>query len=79
VQFKYMLEGYDKEWINGGNSRTASYTRYRSGTYRFRVIASNNDGVWNTVGASLVTAATAALLSDVVVRDLCVAARDRGA
>lgn len=54
VQFKYMLEGYDKEWINGGNSRTASYTGIDPAEYRFRVIGSNNDGVWNTVGASLV-------------------------
>lgn len=53
VQFKYMLEGYDKEWNNGGNSRTASYTGIDPGEYRFRVIGSNNDGVWNSVGASL--------------------------
>ncbi len=53
VQFKYMLEGYDKGWINGGNSRTVSYTGIDPGEYRFRVIGSNNDGVWNTVGASV--------------------------
>ncbi len=52
VKFKYTLEGYDKEWIDGGNSRTASYTSVPPGTYRFKVIASNNDGVWNTEGAT---------------------------
>lgn len=54
VQFRYMLEGYDKEWIDGGNSRTVSYTGIDPGEYRFRVIGSNNDGVWNTAGASIV-------------------------
>ncbi len=54
VQFKYMLEGYDKEWIDGGNSRTVSYTGIDPGEYHFRVIGSNNDGVWNTAGASIV-------------------------
>jgi len=53
VQFKYMLEGYDNDWINGGNSRTVSYTNISPGTYTFRVIASNNDGVWNYEGASV--------------------------
>ncbi|MFZ4621244.1 MAG: two-component regulator propeller domain-containing protein [Bacteroidota bacterium] len=53
VQFKYKLDGYDKEWIDGGNSRSVSYTGIDPGEYHFRVIGSNNDGVWNTVGASI--------------------------
>ena len=53
VQFKYMMEGYDNQWINGGNSRTVSYTNIAPGTYTFKVIASNNDGVWNNDGAFL--------------------------
>ena len=50
--FRYRLEGFDKDWIDAGNRRTAYYTRLPPGTYTFRVIASNNDGVWNDVGAS---------------------------
>lgn len=53
VQFKYMMEGYDQDWISGGNSRTVSYTNIAPGTYTFKVIAANNDGVWNNDGASL--------------------------
>ncbi len=53
VRFKYMLEGYDQQWIDGRNSRTISYTNIAPGTYTFRVIASNNDGVWNNTGASI--------------------------
>jgi signal transduction histidine kinase/ligand-binding sensor domain-containing protein/DNA-binding response OmpR family regulator len=52
VLFKYRLEGFDKDWIDAGNRRTAYYTRLPPGTYTFRVIASNNDGVWNETGAS---------------------------
>jgi ligand-binding sensor domain-containing protein/signal transduction histidine kinase/CheY-like chemotaxis protein/HPt (histidine-containing phosphotransfer) domain-containing protein len=50
--FRYQLEGFDKGWIEAGNRRTAYYTRLPPGTYTFRVIASNNDGVWSSVGAS---------------------------
>jgi signal transduction histidine kinase/ligand-binding sensor domain-containing protein/CheY-like chemotaxis protein/HPt (histidine-containing phosphotransfer) domain-containing protein len=50
--FKYRLEGFDKDWIDAGSRRTAYYTRLPPGTYVFRVIASNNDGVWRSTGAS---------------------------
>ena len=53
VLFKYRLEGIDGTWIDAGAKRTAFYSRLSAGTYRFRVIACNNDGVWNTEGASL--------------------------
>jgi signal transduction histidine kinase/ligand-binding sensor domain-containing protein/DNA-binding response OmpR family regulator len=51
--FRYRLDGFDKGWIDAGNRRTAYYTRLPPGTYTFRVIASNNDGVWSDTGASL--------------------------
>jgi len=53
VRFKYKLEGFDADWIDGGGRRLASYTNLRPGNYRFRVIAANNDGVWNESGAAL--------------------------
>ncbi len=53
VLFKYRLDGIDKTWIEAGPKRTAFYSRLPAGTYRFRVIACNNDGVWNMEGASL--------------------------
>ena len=52
VRFKYKLEGFDADWIDSGTRRIAYYTNLRPGNYRFRVIASNNDGVWNQTGAS---------------------------
>jgi signal transduction histidine kinase/CheY-like chemotaxis protein/streptogramin lyase len=51
VTFRYMLEGYDRDWVDAGTRRVAYYTHVPGGSYRFRVIAANNDGVWNEVGA----------------------------
>ena len=47
-----MLEGFDKEWVDAGSRRVAYYTNIPPGSYRFRVIACNSDGVWNELGAS---------------------------
>lgn len=52
-QYKYMMEGFDKSWIDAGNRRFVTYTNLDPGTYTFRVIGSNNDGIWNTSGASV--------------------------
>jgi len=53
VQFRYELEGLDHGWQDAGNRREAVYTNVAPGRYRFRVIAANNDGVWNLTGVSL--------------------------
>lgn len=53
ARFKYKLEGFDKDWIDAGARRVAYYTNLPPGDYKFRVIASNNDGLWNEEGASL--------------------------
>jgi signal transduction histidine kinase/ligand-binding sensor domain-containing protein len=53
VQFKYKLDGQDKDWKLGVNDREAHYTNLARGTYLFRVIASNNSGVWNAQGDTL--------------------------
>jgi signal transduction histidine kinase/ligand-binding sensor domain-containing protein len=53
VRFRYRLEGVDKDWQDAGTRRTAFYTRLGPGRYRFRVVACNNDGVWNEEGARL--------------------------
>jgi signal transduction histidine kinase/ligand-binding sensor domain-containing protein len=52
-QVRYKLDGIDKDWVNPGARREAFYTRLPPGQYTFRVIGSNNDGVWNKVGAAL--------------------------
>ena len=52
-QYKYKLEGFDKDWVNAGTQRNAIYTNLDAGEYVFRVTACNRDGVWNEKGASL--------------------------
>jgi len=52
VQFRYQLEGQDSTWQDVGVRRQAFYSNLPPGKYRFRVIACNNDGVWNEEGAT---------------------------
>jgi len=60
VRFRYKLEGHDSEWQDPGTRRQAFYADLRPGNYRFRVIACNNDGVWNEEGATLAFSLAAA-------------------
>ncbi len=52
-QYRYKLEGFEKNWTLPGYKREVTYTNLQPGEYTFRVLASNNDGIWNTEGASL--------------------------
>ena len=52
VRFRYRLEGFDADWVDAGTRRTAYYTNLPPGSFRFHVIACNNDGLWNEAGAS---------------------------
>jgi signal transduction histidine kinase/ligand-binding sensor domain-containing protein len=69
--FRYILEGRDKGWENPGLRRQAFYSDLRPGSYRFRVIASNNDGVWNKTGATLDFEVAAAWYQTIWFRLLC--------
>lgn len=53
VRARYKLEGFDRDWVDPGTRRQAFYTNLPPGKYKFRVIAANNDGVWNRTGATL--------------------------
>ena len=53
VRFRYKLEGHDRDWVDPGTRRQAFYSDLGPGEYVFRVVASNNDGVWNNQGATL--------------------------
>lgn len=52
-RFRYQLEGVDRDWVEGGTARSVRYNNVAPGEYRFRVVGSNNDGVWNATGASI--------------------------
>jgi ligand-binding sensor domain-containing protein len=53
VRYRYRLDGFDPKWIDAGARRVAYYTNIPPGHYTFRVLAANNDGVWNQSGATL--------------------------
>jgi len=52
-QYAYMLEGFDKDWIDAGSRRYASYTNLPGGEYTFRMKAANSDGTWNNTGIAI--------------------------
>ncbi|MDR0698942.1 MAG: response regulator [Tannerella sp.] len=52
-QYAYMLEGIDDEWTYINTNRSVSYAKLPPGKYVFKVTGSNNDGLWNTDGASI--------------------------
>jgi hypothetical protein len=52
LRFKYQLEGKDTAWVDAGQRRFAYYASLPPGSYQFRVIGCNNDGVWNQTGAT---------------------------
>jgi ligand-binding sensor domain-containing protein/AraC-like DNA-binding protein len=55
VKFKYQLHGFDREWVflGPGRERTAQYKDLEPGTYTFRVIACNSEGIWNQTGDAI--------------------------
>ncbi|RPI93184.1 MAG: PAS domain S-box protein [Chloroflexi bacterium] len=52
-QYAYKLEGFDKDWIQAGNRRYATYTNLPGGEYSFLVKAANSDGIWNETGVAI--------------------------
>lgn len=52
VRYRYMLEGFDKTWLSSVKENFATYSNIPPGKYSFKVIACNNDGVWNDTPAS---------------------------
>jgi signal transduction histidine kinase/ligand-binding sensor domain-containing protein len=74
IQFRYRLEGRDREWVDAGNRRRAFYTDLPPGDYRFRVIAANNSGVWNEHGDTISFSIAPALWQTNAFRAGCVLA-----
>ena len=51
--FRYILEGYDRNWTEAGTRREASYTNLPPGKFRFRVSACNPFIPCSEAGAAL--------------------------
>jgi signal transduction histidine kinase/ligand-binding sensor domain-containing protein len=46
-RYRYRMNGFDRDWIDAGTSRAATYTNLAPGTYTFHVQAANSDGRWS--------------------------------
>jgi signal transduction histidine kinase/ligand-binding sensor domain-containing protein/CheY-like chemotaxis protein len=53
ARFRYRMEGFDTDWVDADTRRVAYYTNLPPGRFRFRIVAGNSDGVWNSEGASI--------------------------
>jgi signal transduction histidine kinase len=47
IRFRYFLENFDRSWSQPVAAREAVYTNLGPGSYRFRLVASNSEGLWN--------------------------------
>jgi ligand-binding sensor domain-containing protein/signal transduction histidine kinase len=74
VKFRYRLDGSDSTWQDAGTRRQAFYTNLRPGHYRFTIIASNEDGIWNMQGATLQFSVAPAWFQTIWFRTFCVVA-----
>jgi signal transduction histidine kinase/ligand-binding sensor domain-containing protein len=72
VRFKYRLEHFEAAWQDAGSRRAAYYNNLPPGRYLFRVIAANDDGVWNTRGAAISFVVPALFYQTIWFRVLCV-------
>ncbi len=54
VSYRYMLENFDHGWSQPATNREATYGSLSAGTYRFRVMASNSEGLWDASEATVV-------------------------
>lgn len=52
IQYRFKLTPFDKEWFNGTEKTSATYSNLPPGEYTFEVKARNEDGVWNQNPAS---------------------------
>ena len=72
MRFRFKLEGQDKDWREVVNQRQVEYSNLAPRHYRFRVMASNNSGVWNEEGAFLDFSVAPAYYQTNWFRALCV-------
>jgi signal transduction histidine kinase/DNA-binding response OmpR family regulator len=52
-QYRYQLIGVDKEWVTLGNKNSIQFANLAPGNYTFKVLGSNNDGIWSDQPATI--------------------------
>jgi PAS domain S-box-containing protein len=74
IRFRYFLEGFDSSWSQPVAAREAVYTNLGPGSYRFRLVASNSEGLWNGQETAIALNVAPAYYQTYWFRLLCVAA-----
>jgi PAS domain S-box-containing protein len=74
IRFRYFLEGFDSSWSQPVAAREAVYTNLGPGSYRFRLVASNSEGLWNGPETAIAFNVAPAYYQTYWFRLLCVAA-----
>ncbi len=74
IRFRYFLEGFDSSWSQPVAAREAVYTNLGPGPYRFRLVASNSEGLWNGPETAIAFNVAPAYYQTYWFRLLCVAA-----
>jgi len=74
IRFRYFLEGFDSSWSQPVAARDAVYTNLGPGLYRFRLVASNSEGLWNGPETAIAFKVAPAYYQTYWFRLLCVAA-----
>jgi PAS domain S-box-containing protein len=74
IRFRYFLEGFDRSWSQPVAAREAVYTNLGPRSYRFRVVASNSEGLWNGPETAIVVNVAPAYYQTNWFRLLCVVA-----
>ncbi|WP_433966861.1 two-component regulator propeller domain-containing protein [Tunturiibacter gelidiferens] len=74
IRFRYFLEGFDSNWSQPVAAREAVYTNLGPGRYRFRLVASNSEGLWNGPETAIALNVAPAYDQTYWFRLLCVAA-----
>ena len=78
VHFRFRLDGQDPDWREVVNERTVHYSNLAPRDYRFRVVAANDNGVWNEQGDAIEFSIAPAYYQTNWFRALCVALAGAG-
>ena len=78
VRFRYQLAGYDNDWVDASERRSAFYTKLPAGTYTFRVQSSSGGADWSEPGASVTVTVPPYFWETWLFRLLCAAALASG-
>ncbi len=52
-RYRFLLAGFDPDWVDTGTRDTREFSSLRAGDYRLQIAAASGDGAWSTANAPL--------------------------